>query len=200
MKFSKLILVFTTFFVLVSCATNQPSNSDTLLSRLQQGGYVIFFRHGATDFSQKDTDKKNLENCQTQRRLSSKGRQQAAMIGEGFKAKGIPVGDVITSYYCRCINTAKIAFGKATPSMDITSIQGVPLDVRQQRISNLRKMLNTPAKPGTNTILVAHQWMFKDAAGHRLIEGEAAIFKPQSNAVVARFIKRIKPEEWQGLN
>ena len=185
--------------LLSSCATNHTGKPDSLLSDLQEGGYVIFFRHAATDHSQKDTDKKNLANCETQRRLDDKGRQQSRDIGEGFKAKGIPVGEVNTSYYCRCINTAKIAFGKATPSMDITSIQGVPLDVRQQRITNLRKVLNTPPKAGTNTILVAHKWMFKDASGHLLSEGEAAIFKPQKKGVVAQFVRRVKPEEWKDL-
>lgn len=184
---------------LSGCAVNQTQSPSELVSELRQGGYVIFFRHGSTDHSQKDIDKKNLANCETQRRLDDKGRQQAKLIGDGFRKKGIPVGDAITSHYCRCINTAKIAFGKATPSMEITSIQGVTLAVRQQRISNLRKLLNTPPKPGTNTVLVAHQWMFKDAAGHQLSEGEAAIFKPRPNAFAAQLIRRVKPVEWEGL-
>lgn len=178
-----------------ACATQQSNQADPIVEKLQQGGYVIFFRHAATDHSQKDIDKKNLENCDTQRRLDDKGRQQSKDIGEGFKALGIPVGDVITSHYCRCINTAKIAFGKATPTMDITSIQDVTPEVKQQRIANLRKMLATPPKPGTNTILVAHKWMFKDASGHLLEEGEAAIFQPQAHDT-AHFIRRVKPEEW----
>ena len=197
MKITGGVLVI--LILIAGCVSNQVSETSELVSQLRQGGYVIFFRHGSTDHSQKDIDKKNLANCETQRRLDDRGRQQAKLIGDGFKKMGIPVGDAITSYYCRCINTAKIAFGKATPSMDITSIQGVPLDVRQQRISNLRKMLNTPPKPGTNTVLVAHQWMFKDAAGHQLSEGEAAIFKPRPNAFAAQYIRRVKPVEWKDL-
>jgi len=188
------LLVICLLFV-AACASQQKSQTDPLVEKLQQGGYVIFFRHAATDHSQKDIDKKNLENCDTQRRLDDSGRQQSKDIGEGFKALGIPVGEVITSHYCRCINTAKLAFGKATPTMDITSIQDVAPEVKQQRIANLRKMLATPPKPGTNTILVAHKWMFKDASGHLLEEGEAAIFQPQAHDT-AHFIRRVKPEEW----
>jgi len=139
-----------------------------------------------------------LTNCDTQRRLNDLGKQQAQAIGEGFKAMSIPVGDVVTSHYCRCINTAKIAFGKATPTMDITSIQDVTPEVRRQRIDNLRQMLATEPKPNTNTILVAHKWMFKDASGILLEEGEAAIFKPQAHGT-AHFIRRVKPEEWKNL-
>ena len=41
--------------------------------------------------------------------------------------------------------------------------------------------------------------MFKDASGHLLSEGEAAIFKPQKKGVVAQFVRRVKPEEWKDL-
>ncbi len=159
---------------------------------------MIFFRHAATDFSQKDTDKKNLENCETQRRLDAKGRDQARQIGKAFKALNIPVGDVLTSHYCRCINTAKIAFGKAQPTMDITSIQGVTPQVRRQRIDNLRTLLATEPKPGTNTVLVAHQWMFKDASGQLLAEGEAAIYQPQGQGM-AHLVRRLQALEWKAL-
>lgn len=191
------LLVIALLFV-SACATQQKSQTDPLVEKLQQGGYVIFFRHAATDHSQKDIDKKNLENCDTQRRLDEKGRQQAKDIGEGFEMLNIPVGDVLTSQYCRCINSAMIAFGKATPSVEITSIQGVSLEVKQQRITNLRKMLATPPSPGTNTVLVAHKWMFKDASGHLLEEGEAAIFQPQAHDT-AHFIRRVKADEWKTL-
>jgi len=189
------------FIVLLlgSCATSQTSHQSEIVSSLREGGYVIFFRHGSTDFSQKDTDRKNLANCDTQRRLNDKGRLQAKQIGEGFKLKDIPVGDIITSQYCRCVNTAKIAFGRAESSADITSIQGVSTEERMRRVSALRAMLNTPPKPGTNTVLVAHKWMFKDASGQALSEGEAAIFKPVSEGVIAQFIRRVKPEEWVNL-
>ncbi|WP_455218998.1 histidine phosphatase family protein [Kaarinaea lacus] len=195
-KFAGLLGIY--LLLLGACATQQKNHIDPVVEKLQQGGYVIFFRHAATDHSQKDIDKKNLENCETQRRLDEKGRQQSKDIGDGFKALSIPVGEVITSHYCRCINTAKIAFGKATPTMDITSIQDVTPEVRQERIANLRKMLATLPEPGTNTILVAHKWMFKDASGHLLEEGEAAIFQPQAHNT-AHFIRRVKPEEWVTL-
>lgn len=185
--------------LLSSCSSVQTSESNDLLSRLQQGGYVIFFRHASTDHSQKDIDKKNLANCETQRQLDEDGRQQAKAIGEGFKIKKIPVGDIITSQYCRCIDTARIAFGRAETSVDITGIQGVSTEERMRRTTALRALLNTPPKPGTNTVLVAHQWMFKDASGQLISEGEAVIFKPQPVGVIAQYIRRVKPGEWANL-
>ena len=185
--------------LLTGCATSEKPDTDSLLAKLQHGGYVIFFRHAATDHSQKDTDKKNLANCDSQRRLSDVGRQQSQVIGEAFRSLGIPVGEVTTSEYCRCINTAKIAFGKATPSMDITSIQDVSPEVKAQRIENLRNMLNTVPAAGTNTVLVAHKWMFKYASGQLIDEGEAVIFKPQSTGS-ALMVQRVKPEHWKNIS
>ena len=185
-------------FLLVACASQPQRHSDPLVDKLQQGGYVIFFRHAATDHTQKDTDLSHPTNCEAQRHLSDKGRQQAKEIGEGFAMLGIPVGDVITSQFCRCSNTAKIAFGKAETTIEITSIQGVTPEERLRRIANLRAMLNIPPKSNSNTVIVAHQWMFKEAAGHALEEGEAAIFKPQSEGM-AFMVKRIKPQQWKEL-
>lgn len=194
------LLFFTLCIILAGCATTPSSSPDSLLSKLQKGGYVIFFRHAATDHTQKDTDLKNPTNCVAQRRLDERGREQSRIIGEGFKAKAIPVGKILSSQFCRCTNTAKIAFGRVETSIDITSIQGVTQEERKRRVIQIRKLLNTPPEPGTNTVLVAHKWMFKDASGLLLQEGEAAIFKPRTNADVAEFIQQVKPQEWQQLN
>ena len=70
------------FSVLLSPAfAGKGADGDTL----KQGGYVIYMRHPHTDKSKKDTDKKNLENCATQRNLSDKGRQVARDIGAAIK-------------------------------------------------------------------------------------------------------------------
>ena len=150
-KYGVIFAALAVLTLLSSCATNQSNKPDGFLSKLQQGGYVIFFRHAATDHSQKDTDLKDPTNCAAQRHLDDKGREQARIIGEGFKSSKIPVGKVLSSQFCRCTNTAKIAFGKVETIIDITSIQGVTPEERLRRIASIRKLLNTPPKAGTNT-------------------------------------------------
>src|SRR5215210_2494138 len=68
-----------------------------IIEALQRGGYLIYFRHGATDPSQTDSDPNNLANCATQRNLTDHGRAQARAIGEALKALDIPVNQVLTS-------------------------------------------------------------------------------------------------------
>src|SRR5262245_31163947 len=54
-------------------------------------------------------------NCAEEVNLSSRGIEQAKRIGEAFRAHSIAVGEVLSSPYCRCIDTGKLAFGRATP-------------------------------------------------------------------------------------
>ncbi len=157
-----------------------------LVAALREGGYVIYFRHAATDFSQPDADRQNLSDCATQRNLSDAGRADARAIGEGIRALGIPIGEVLSSEYCRTRETAEIAFGRATPTRDLTSRASTtnPGD-RDERIEALRRLLATPPAPGTNTVLVGHMFNLADATGVAIAEGEAAIFLPLGDGPAA---------------
>ena len=78
----------------------------SLLEALREGGFVIYFRHAATDTAiDQNVD---FEYCATQRNLSQRGRDQAAEIGAGFEALGIPVGEVRSSEFCRTQETAEL--------------------------------------------------------------------------------------------
>ena len=172
-----------------------PVSGQDLVDALRSGGYVIYFRHAATDRSQADTDTPELENCQKQRNLTDLGRADARRIGEAFRALQIPVGQVLSSGYCRTRETAELAFGQAEVTPDLT---GFPAGQEEQRIAALRQLLSTPPQPGTNTVLVAHGFNITNTANISLAEGEAAVFAPLRDGnfgLVARF----KPEEWAEL-
>ena len=78
-------------------------DEKALLSALRDGGHVIYLRHTKTvkDWGDQVSPALDLSDCNTQRRLSTEGKADAKVIGEGIKAAGIPVGDVISSDYCR---------------------------------------------------------------------------------------------------
>ena len=56
---------------------------------------------------------KSYEDCASQRNLTDKGRGEARAIGEHVKRLGIPIGTVLASPFCRTMETARLAFGKA---------------------------------------------------------------------------------------
>lgn len=49
-----------------------------------------------------------LDDCATQRNLSTEGRAQASRIGELFRANGIAAADIHSSQWCRCLETATL--------------------------------------------------------------------------------------------
>jgi phosphohistidine phosphatase SixA len=79
---------------------------------LRAGGKVALIRHALAPGTG-DPPGFVLEDCATQRNLSDEGRAQAARLGEAFRADGVAVDRVLSSGWCRCIETAALAFGAA---------------------------------------------------------------------------------------
>ena len=159
-------------------AADEELAGPDLLAALRQGGFVLYFRHARTDFSQDDTDLSDLSNCATQRNLSSEGRAQARLIGESIANLAIPIGEVLSSELCRTRETAELAFGRATLMPDLTSFGTAGSEAEEQeRVAALRRLLATPPQPGTNTVLVGHLFNIQAAADISLAEGQAAIFR-----------------------
>lgn len=183
--------------VATSPATVQSGmlQGEALVAALRQGGYIIFFRHSATDRSQSDTDTKNLENCQTQRNLNDKGRADSRAIGEAIRALNIPIGDVLTSGYCRAREMAQLAFGRSETNADLV----LPATEDQERLGlALRRLLVTIPKAGTNTVLISHQPNIQFGVDIVPQEGEAIIFQP-SKKVGYMQVGSIKVEDWAAL-
>jgi phosphohistidine phosphatase SixA len=157
---------------------NDQSDKPELVRRLRQGGHIIFIRHARTEWSQGDADRQNLTNCATQRNLSEVGRAQSISIGQSFKALGIPIGAVVASPYCRTLETARLAFGRAEQNVVLRHL--FPEDQANFTIvgTRLRTLLDVPTRPGCNTVLVSHGFNFRAVHGFDPGEGEAAIVQP----------------------
>src|SRR5215813_9077094 len=153
---------------LMPAAGAQTAADDaTLLRALRAGGHVVLIRHGATFPDQADTDPFNFENIAAQRQLNDKGKALARTFGETLRNAGVPVGKVYTSKYHRAYETATLAgFPDIEKSADITE-GGLIVSPNEngRRAEALRKMLATPPKPGTNTILISHKPNIVDALG-----------------------------------
>jgi virginiamycin B lyase len=172
-----------------------PLEGEALVDALRQGGYVLYFNHAASDLSQTDTATGNLRNCADQQNLTDRGRAEARAIGISILALDIPIGQVLSSAYCRARDTALLAFGQAETSPDLT---GFPEEESAQRIAALIRLLSTPPASGTNIVLVSHRANLANTAGISIAEGEAAVFLPvQPDGFV--LIARVLPEEWQEL-
>jgi hypothetical protein len=167
-----------------------------LLQELRKGGYILYFRHSATDFSRNDDAMTGFEDCASQRNLTEEGRAQARAIGEKMRALAIPVGKVIASPYCRTVETAMLIFGRAEKSNDVRGGPGTANS--PERYAGLRKLLSTHPPAGTNLAIASHGNPFHAVAGPPyLVEGEAAIVRPLGNDF--EIFARIRSERWGEL-
>ena len=167
-----------------------------LVRALRGGGYTLYFRHTATDFSQHDRAMTGYAECATQRNLSDAGRAQARAIGEAIRALGLPVGEVIASPFCRTMETGRLMFGRAEPSTVVRGDEGTsPANADYARLVAL---LAAPPAPGTLRMITSHGNPFRAVAGPpHLGEGEAAVLKPAGASFVV--VARIRPGDWAGL-
>jgi phosphohistidine phosphatase SixA len=148
-------------------------DARALGDELRRGGYVIFFRHTSTDFSQNDAAMTSFSDCASQRNLTDAGRAEARAIGAAIKRVRIPIGDVLASPFCRTMETAQLMFGRATAS---NAVRGGPATADGDRYRELKALFANGVPQGQNLAIASHGNPFHAVAGPPyLAEGEAAI-------------------------
>ncbi len=172
---------------------------DALVHELRHGDLVLFLRHAKTDHSQIDSDRHSLDNCETQRNLNDEGRVQARSIGEAIRALEIPIGRVLASPYCRCRETARLAFGSGEINEHLRFGVGADAEETTSLALELRRMLSTPPDAGTNTVLISHTANLKEATGiWPKPEGSLYVFRPNGSDGF-EYLGRIAPDAWGSL-
>jgi len=94
----------------VALAVTQPTaaqNETALWEALRSGGHVALLRHAVAPGTG-DSPEFAIGDCTTQRVLSDEGRGQAGRIGARFRANGIERAQVLSSQWCRCMETARL--------------------------------------------------------------------------------------------
>lgn len=140
---------------------------------------------------------RSLEDCANQRPLTDKGRDEARAVAAHLKRLGIPVDKVYASPFCRTVETAMLAFGKAEKS---PAVRGGPVQSDDpKRYDGLRKLLSTPPAPGRNNAISSHGNPFHAIFGPPyLAEGEIAAVRPSGDAGF-EIAGRIRLDDWAQL-
>jgi hypothetical protein len=176
-----------------SSAPARPLSGAELIAELRRGGLTLYFRHTATDFSQNDKASRGFDDCANQRGLIERGRADARTIGAAIRDLKIPVERVLASPLCRTMETARLIFTRAQPSLDVRAQPGA--QSVEQRFAPLAKLLATPGSKGTNVAIVSHGNPFYGIAGPPyLVEGEVAVIRGLGGDF--EVIGRIRPEQW----
>ncbi len=193
--------------VLATCiaavAHAAPTDAD-LVDALRAGGFNIYFRHAQTDWSQADNidtveDTKRCDGAMV-RQLSDEGRAASVRVGETIRALGIPVGEVLASPYCRTMETATLMdVGEVRATDDLMNLRSARfVGGRDAVIERARALLASAPAEGTNTILVAHGNVARNATPVYPGEAEGVVFRPDGAGGFEVFA-RITPARWGEL-
>lgn len=163
---------------------------EALWNRLRDGAHVILLRHATTDPGIGDPPGFRLGDCSTQRNLSEAGRSEARRIGDAFSQREIPVGEVRSSRWCRCLDTARIAFGTVEPWAMLDSVFAEPAREPDQTAAIRVFVLGYERAP--NAILVTHAANIAALIGPMLAPGEMVVLRRDRNQV--RVLGRLRAD------
>jgi broad specificity phosphatase PhoE len=142
---------------------------------LREGGCVVLMRHALTDPGVGDPTNFKLGECSTQRNLSEAGREQARRVGAAFVRERVKLDQVRSSAWCRCVDTAMLAFKQNTVWPPINSFFGAGGQDEQTR-AVLAAVQGWQAP--RNLMLVTHQVNVTALTGEFLAMGEVFVTRP----------------------
>ncbi|MDJ0590217.1 MAG: histidine phosphatase family protein [Pleurocapsa sp. MO_226.B13] len=157
---------------------SQSTRSEAeIWSLLQQGtGYVVLIRHALAP-GRGDPSNFQLDDCSTQRNLSDTGRAQAVRIGEAFKSRQIPIARILSSQWCRCLETARLMdAGSVEPLTALNSTFYDP-SAETERTDRIRQfVIDHRNIPGT-TVMVTHASNISAIAGASVQSGGIVVLR-----------------------
>lgn len=181
--------------VLAATVSSEVLSPPDLIKALQSGGHIIYMRHGVTDHTQKDTDRRNFDDCSSQRNLTANGREQLQKIGRSIRALDIPVGKVSSSPYCRCKDTARLTFGHFQIEPDLQFSISKDKEESKQLGERLYVMMMNSEAGANNVVFVGHTSNLRDGLEiWPKPEAVMTVFQKRGNGLV--FKGMIKPDEW----
>lgn len=170
------------------------------IALLQQGGLVVYMRHGNTNAHIPDQIPVNLDDCNSQRPLTAAGRQRLDEIGGYVAQLQIPYQQVISSPFCRARESAQRVFGKPpVVDIDLRYTAAMPASERQPAVARTLFQLSQPvSEPGQNRIVVAHGPNIAELMDYLPKEGTLILFRPLGNGQF-EYLASIPPAHWPVL-
>ena len=161
--------------------------TDKILNELQNGGNIIFIRHAYAPGGG-DPENFDISDCSTQRNLNDNGRNQSKKIGNLFKRNEVPIDKVISSEWCRCKETASIAFNEFKTKNFLNSFYSPKFAKnKKKQIKNLKNYINN-WDGNKNLVLVTHYVVISEALDYASRSGEIVIsdrnFKIKGNIII----------------
>ena len=166
--------ILTFLFIGLLNFTNHAFSDEKILSSLNEGKKLIFIRHAIAP-GNGDPDNFNIKDCSTQRNLSKNGINQSKKIGLFFKNNKIKIDKVLSSEWCRCKDTAKIAFQNFKTFNALNSFYDKKFEKNQSKqLYDFYKYINN-WNEGKNLIFVTHYVVISSILGIGTSSGEIVV-------------------------
>jgi broad specificity phosphatase PhoE len=155
-----------------------PRADGSVWDALREPGSVVVLRHSYAPGGF-DPPGARLDDCATQRNLDDNGRAQARRVGEAFRANAIAVGVVLSSPRCRCLDTARLAFGRVEAW---STLQGALNDsaLRARLVEEIKQKIDEH-REGPPLVLVTHGSVVADLTGLTVRMGAFVVLRRVAN-------------------
>jgi phosphohistidine phosphatase SixA len=141
---------------------------------LRAGGHVALLRHADAPGGAGDPAGFKLEDCATQRNLSAKGRVDAAAIGARLKAEKVAIETLLSSPWCRCVDTARL-LGLGPVTVEPTFSNVVVLTAQRQAIIAAGRALIGKWRGDGTLLVVTHGANISAITGIAPASGEIVV-------------------------
>ena len=170
MKLSNIILII---FITLTNGIKADSENQ-ILDILKKGGNLIFIRHAYAPGGG-DPDNFDINDCSTQRNLSNEGKEQSKKIGKFFEENKIPISLVISSEWCRCKETANIAFKNYETKNFLNSFYSEKFAKnKKNQIDNLEEYIIN-WNSDKNLVMITHYVLISEVLNYTPRSGEIVI-------------------------
>ena len=167
-------LAFVALAVALMAAPVAAAASDEAWAALAKGGHVALVRHGNAPPGYGDPPGFKIDDCATQRNMDERGRAQARAVGEAFRQHGVIVDKILSSPWCRCLETARLmALGPVENTWAVAASDRSP-----ERLVVLKQMVAGWRGPGT-LVLVTHALTVQALVGIMPDQAETVVVKPK---------------------
>ncbi len=176
---------FLRFFLIIFISLTSLVKADLnkkLFKQLEDGGKLIFIRHAYAPGSG-DPNNFNLSDCSTQRNLSEEGRKQALYIGEFFRENEIKIVKVLSSEWCRCKETAKIAFKNFSTNSFLNSFYSSKFAKNKSKQINALNDYINKFKSDKNLVLITHYVLISEVLNYGPSSGEIVVSDKNFNII-----------------
>ena len=176
---------FLKFFIIIFISLTTSIKADlnkNLINQLEDGGKLIFIRHAYAP-GHGDPNNFNLNDCSTQRNLNYQGREQAKYIGEFFRKNKINIDKVLSSEWCRCKETAKIAFKNFSTNSFLNSFYSSQYAKNKEKQINLLNEYIKKFKSKNNLILITHYVLISEVLNYAPSSGEIVVSDKNFNII-----------------